>query len=329
MKKILLTLAVLVALLPFGDNPMAFSKGSTNKYITIGTGGVTGVYYPAGGAICRLVNRGRKNHGIRCAVESTSGSIYNIESLREEEIDVAVAQSDWQYHAYNGTAHFEKQGAMRNLRSMFSLHSEPMTIVVRKNSGINTLNDIKGKVVNIGDKGSGVRATFKLLMKSKGWTLGDFKAIAELGATQQAKALCDGAIDVMVYAAGHPNGAVQEATTSCDSKIIPIDRNDSDIVKLLQGSPYYTWVDIPGGMYAGNSSDVETVGVRATFLTTEGIDEDIVYNIVKAVFDNFDNFKTLHPVFTILQKNDLVTDGNTAPLHKGAIRYFKESGMLD
>ncbi|MGR3518992.1 MAG: TAXI family TRAP transporter solute-binding subunit, partial [Roseovarius sp.] len=92
------------------------------EFITIGTGGVTGVYYPTGGAICRLVNKGRKDHGIRCSVESTGGSIYNIKTIRAGELEFGVAQSDWQYHAYNGTSKFSDEGAFKGLRAVFSVH---------------------------------------------------------------------------------------------------------------------------------------------------------------------------------------------------------------
>ncbi len=296
------------------------------KYITIGTGGVTGVYYPAGGAICRLVNRGRKTHGIRCSVESTGGSIDNLLALRKKEIDIAVVQSDWQYHAYNGTDYFSDQEPLKNLRSLFSLHSEPLTVIVRKDSGITNFDQIKGKKVNFSNVGSGIRATMEFIIAQKGWKLSDFEKVFELRPTDQTAALCNKEIDVMVYAAGHPNGAVQEATTTCETTIISV--SGPDIDKLIQKYPFYAYTTITGGMYNGTPNDVKTIGVKATFVTTEATDEETVYQVVKAVFDNFDNFKTLHPVFSTLDPQRLVHEGNTAPLHKGAARYFKEKGML-
>ena len=299
---------------------------AADRFITIGTGGVTGVYYPTGGAICRLVNRGRKEHGIRCSVESTGGSVYNLNSLRDGGTDLSVTQSDWQYHAYNGTSIFADQGPFTTLRSVFSLHTEAFTIVVRKDSGINTLDDLKGKRVNIGNPGSGNRATMEVVMRAKGWTKDDFAVTSELKGSEQPQALCDNKIDVMIYHAGHPNGAVQEAATSCDVKIIPVEGPAID--GLVDKSPYYAYTTIPGGMYAGNDSSVKTFGVKATFVSTSNVDEEIVYQVVKAVFDNFDNFKTLHPVFVNLDPKNLIKDGNTAPLHEGAKRYFKEKGLL-
>ncbi|PIR32412.1 MAG: C4-dicarboxylate ABC transporter substrate-binding protein [Alphaproteobacteria bacterium CG11_big_fil_rev_8_21_14_0_20_44_7] len=320
----LLVLAITITAIIFAASP--FSSAESGKFITIGTGGVTGVYYPAGGAICRLVNRGRKTHGIRCSVESTGGSIDNLRMLKDGEIDVAVAQSDWQYHAYNGTDYFADKAQMKNLRSLFSLHSEPFTVVVRKDSGIKTFDDIKGKRVNIGNPGSGMRATMDFIMNYKGWKVADFAEATELQASEQAQALCSDNIDVMIYAAGHPNGAVQEVTTTCEAVIVPVSGEDID--ELIEKNPYYAYTVIPGGMYNGTDVDIKTIGVKATFVALDDTPEEVVYQLVKAVFDNFDNFKTLHPVFGILDPQRLVHEGNTAPLHPGAARYFREKGML-
>lgn len=304
-----------------------YEAQALDKFITIGTGGVTGVYYPTGGAICRLVNRGRKDHGIRCSVESTGGSIYNLDELREASLDLAIVQSDWQYHAYNGIEPFKKAGAYTDLRSVFSLHTEAFTVIVRSDSGINQLNDLVGKRVNIGNPGSGNRATMEVVMKAKGWTRETFKVASELKGSEQPQALCDNKIDAMIYNAGHPNGAVQEVATSCDVKIIPVDGPDID--NLLANNSYYIYTTIPKGMYPGNPNDVKTFGVKATFVSTSKVSDEIIYQVVKSVFDNFENFKTLHPVFSTLDPKKMVNEGNTAPLHKGAERYFKEKGLLD
>ncbi len=319
---LVVSITVLAAPLLGGNANAAGDK----KLITIGTGGVTGVYYPAGGAICRLVNRGRKTHGIRCSVESTGGSIDNIEMLRKGEVDIAVVQSDWQFHAYNGTDFFAKEKPMKNMRSLFSLHSEPFTVIVRKDSGIDKFDQIKGKKVNFGSVGSGIRATMDFVIKQKGWKNADFAKVTELKPSEQTAALCNKDIDVMIYTAGHPNGAVQEVTTTCETKIIPVDGPDID--KMISTNPYYAYTVIPGGMYSGTPGDIKTIGVKATFVTTAETDDETIYQVVKAVFDNFDNFKTLHPVFGLLDPSKLVHEGNTAPLHKGAARYFKEKGML-
>jgi TRAP transporter TAXI family solute receptor len=300
---------------------------AADKFITIGTGGITGVYYPAGGAICRLVNRGRKDHGIRCSVESTNGSVYNLNALQENNLDLAVSQSDWQFHAFNGSSpYFNEKEPFKELRSLFSLHTEAFTIVARADSGITKLDDLVGKRVNIGDPDSGNRATMDVVMEAKGWTRDSFKLAAELGGADQPQALCDNKIDAMIYNAGHPNGAVQEVATSCDVIIIPVEGPEIDA--LVKNNPYYAFTEIPGGMYAGTPNNIKTFGVKATFVTTTKMDENVAYQIVKSVFDNFENFKTLHPVFGELDEKSLINEGNTAPLHRGAERYFREKGLL-
>ncbi len=299
---------------------------SAQEFITIGTGGVTGVYYPTGGAICRLVNKNRKEHGIRCSVESTGGSVYNLNTIRAGELDMGVAQSDWQFHAYNGTSKFKDVGANKDLRAVFSVHPEPFTVVARAGSGIKDFNDLKGKRVNIGNPGSGQRGTIEVLMKAKGWTVDDFALASELKASEQASALCDNKIDAMVYVVGHPSGAIKEATTSCDSVLVNV--SDADVAKLIKDNSYYRTATIPAGMYRGNDAATETFGVGATFVSSANVPEKVVYEVVKAVFENFDTFRKLHPAFANLKKEQMVKDGLSAPLHPGAEKYFKEAGLL-
>ena len=296
------------------------------EFVTIGTGGVTGVYYPTGGSICRLVNKGKKEHGVRCSVESTGGSVYNINTIRAGELDMGVAQSDWQYHAYHGTSKFESKGPFKKLRAVFSVHPEPFTVVARKDSGIKSLNDLKGKRVNIGNPGSGQRGTMEVLMQAKGWTKADFKLASELKSSEQSKALCDNKIDAMVFVVGHPSGSIKEATTTCDSQLVNI--SGRTVNKLIRKNPFYRSAVIPGGMYKGNDKDVKTFGVGATFVTSSDVSEKVIYNVVKSVFENFEDFKKLHPAFAHLKKSEMIQDGLSAPLHKGALKYYKEAGLI-
>lgn len=248
---------------------VAMSLGATsvsaNQFITIGTGGVTGVYYPTGGSICRLVNKDRKDHGIRCSVESTGGSVYNLNTIRAGELDMGVAQSDWQYHAYNGTSRFEDAGPFEDLRAVFSVHPEPFTVVARADAGISNFDDLKGKRVNVGNPGSGQRGTMEVLMGAKGMTMDDFTLSSELKSAEQSKALCDNKIDAMVFTVGHPSGSIKEATTSCDSVIVTVDGAAVDM--LVSENDYYRTATIPGGMYSGSPEDVQTFGVGATFVS--------------------------------------------------------------
>jgi TRAP transporter TAXI family solute receptor len=321
MRKLLITILGALAVLATAPASMA-----QQKFITIGTGGVTGVYYPTGGSICRLVNKSRKEHGIRCSVESTGGSVYNLNTIRAGELDMGVAQSDWQYHAYNGTSKFKDAGAFKGLRAVFSVHPEPFTVVARADSGIKTFDDLKGKRVNVGNPGSGQRGTMEVVMNAKGWTMDDFKLASELKSAEQSKALCDNKIDAMVFTVGHPSGSIKEATTSCDSVIVEVAGPVID--KLVRENDYYRHATIPGGMYKGTDHDVKTFGVGATFVSSTNTPEDVVYHVVKAVFENFDDFKRLHPAFAVLDKKSMIKDGLSAPLHDGAKKYYKEAGLM-
>jgi len=302
------------------------ASAAEQRFLTIGTGGVTGVYYPTGGAIARLVNKGKKEHGIRASVESTGGSVYNLNAIAAGELDMGVAQSDTQYYAYNGLGKFEASGPNKDLRSLFSVYPEPYNVVARADSGIKNFMDVKGKRFNIGDPGSGTRAITDILMEKNGWTKDDFKLASELKPAEMAAALCDNKIDAYGYAVGHPNGSIQEATTTCDAVLVNVDGPIVDA--LVKENPYYSVAVIPGGMYRGTDNDVKTFGVSATFVSSAKVPDDVIYTVVKAVFENFDEFKRLHPAFANLKKEDMIKNGLSAPLHDGAVKYYKEAGLM-
>lgn len=297
------------------------------RFTTIGTGGVTGVYYPTGGAICRLVNQDRQRHGIRCSAESTGGSIFNLNALREGELDFGVVQSDWQYHSYHGSDQFSDQGPHEELRAVFSVHPEPFTVVVRADADIDSFEDIRGKRVNVGNPGSGQRGTVELLMDRYGWTMDDFALASELPSREQASALCDNRIDVILFTVGHPSGSIQEPIATCDAELLSVEGEVVD--KLVDENSYYFHATIPAGMYPGQDEDVHTFGVGATFVSSADVDDTVVYEVVEAVFENFDTFRNLHPAFSVLNKETMVSSGLSAPLHDGAERYYREAGLLD
>ncbi|HUG23358.1 TAXI family TRAP transporter solute-binding subunit [Piscinibacter sp.] len=308
---------------------LAMPHGSAlaqQKFITIGTGGVTGVYYAAGGAICRLMNKDRAKHGIRCSVESTGGSVFNINTIRAGELDFGVTQSDWQYHAVKGSKVFEKDGAFGDLRAVFSVHPEPFTVLARKEANVAKFEDLKGKRFNVGNPGSGTRASMEELLSALGWKLSDFSLAAELKADEHGAALCDNKIDGFFYGVGHPSANIQDPTTTCGAKLVPLTGPAVD--KLVSGAPYYAKVEVPGGLYAGNPNPTPTYGVLATFVSSAKVPDAVVYELVKAVFENFDEFKKLHPAFANLDPKRMVKDGNSAPMHPGAAKYYKEKGWL-
>jgi TRAP transporter TAXI family solute receptor len=295
------------------------------RFISIGTGGVTGVYYPTGGAICRLVNKDRKEHGIRCSAESTGGSIYNINTIRAGELEFGVAQSDWQYHAYNGTSKFKDAGAFKDLRAVFSVHPEPVTIIARADAGISNVTDLKGKAVNIGNPGSGTRGTWEVMESAPGWKREDLKVAAELKSAETGQALCDGKIQAYFWLVGHPSALTQETLSSCDATLV--NATGPAIEKLVSDNSFYRTATIPAGMY-NNKEDINTFGVGATFVSSAKVPDEVVYTVVKAVFENFDQFKKLHPAFSNLKKEEMIKDGLSAPLHPGAVKYYKEAGLM-
>jgi TRAP transporter TAXI family solute receptor len=303
----------------------AAPASAQQKFISIGTGGVTGVYYPTGGAICRLVNKDRKEHGIRCSAESTGGSIYNINTVRAGELEFGVAQSDWQYHAYNGTSKFKDAGAFKDLRAVFSVHPEPVTIIARSDAGIKNITDLKGKALNIGNPGSGTRGTWDVIEEALGWKREDLKVAAELKSAETGQALCDGKIQAYFWLVGHPSALTQETLSSCDAVLV--NATGDAIDKLVADNSYYRKATIPAGMY-NNKEDVTTFGVGATFVSSAQVPEDVVYTVVKAVFENFDQFKKLHPAFANLKEKEMISDSLSAPLHAGAQKYYKEKGWI-
>ena len=295
------------------------------KFITIGTGGVTGVYYAAGGAICRLVNKDRAKHNIRCSVESTGGSVFNVNTIKAGELDMGFAQSDVQYNALKGVGQFKDQ-AYGDLRAVFSVHPEPFTVLARKEANIKTFADFKGKRFNVGNPGSGTRASMEELLGAMGWKMSDFSLASELKADEHGPALCDGKIDGFFYAVGHPSANIQDPTISCGAKLVPLTGPAVD--KLVAEKPYYAKATVPAGLYQNNPDAISTYGVLATVVASSKVPADTVYAVVKAVFDNFDEFKKLHPALANLTPEQMVKDGNSAPLHEGAAKYYKEKGWV-
>ncbi|CAM5206263.1 TRAP transporter solute receptor OS=Castellaniella defragrans (strain DSM / CCUG 39792 / 65Phen)OX=1437824 GN=BN940_01681 PE=4 SV=1 [Castellaniella denitrificans] len=317
-----LAVAALSAGLALGATPVS----AQTRFITIGTGGVTGVYYAVGGAVCRLMNKDRAQTGIRCSVESTGGSVYNVNTIRAGELDIGVVQSDVQYNATKGENQFKDKGAMEGLRAIFSIHPEPLMVAARKESGVKQFQDFKGKRLNIGNPGSGQRATVDQLLPALGLKKSDFALASELKADEHGAALCDNKIDGFAYVVGNPSANLQDVTTTCAAQLVNVTGPAVD--KLIAAHPYYASATIPGGTYANNPDAVTTYGVLATLVTSDKTPPDVVYQLVKAVFDHFDEFRKLHPAFANLDPAHMVTDGLTAPLHEGAVKYYKEKGWM-
>ena len=293
--------------------------------IVIGTGSETGVYWPVGRTICRLVNEDTASHGVSCEAIPTEGSVANLEALRTGGPQIAVVQSDWQYHAVEGTSVFAAAGPDPELRALFSVHSEPFTVVARRDAGFAKLDDLKGGRVNLGNPGSGQRATMEVVMAAKGWSEDDFLLAEALPASQQSLALCHGRIQAMVYTVGHPNASIGQAAGLCDAVILEV--KDAAIDKLVAENPFYAYTQVPGGVYPGNPDPVTTFGVKATVVSSAEVDGEVIHTVVAAVFDNLDRFKLAHPAFGTLEPEAMATDALSAPLHEGAARYFAAAGL--
>lgn len=306
-------------------SPFLYGK---KEFVTIGTGGVTGIYYPTGGAIAKLVNEKRDVYNVRASVESTGGSVFNVNALLSGDIEFGIVQSDTQYRALNGLKEWEKDGPQKTLRSVFSIHAEAVTLVASEKSKIKNLKDVKGKIVNIGNHGSGHRNNALDIFSIIGldWQK-DFKA-ESLKAAEAPKMLQDGRIDAFFYTVGHPSGAMTEATSGRQKvRFIPIKRK---VRALLKKYPYYARTKIPKNTYpmaVNGNKDIPTIGVKATLLTSSNVSDKVVYAVTKQVFDNLDKFKKLHPAFSQLTREGMLK-GLSAPLHSGALKYYKESRLI-
>ncbi len=315
-------LTLLAGLGPFEQKAQA---GRTT-FVTIGTGGITGVYYPTGGAIAKMVNKKRKEYGIRATVESTGGSVFNVNAVMTGDLEFGVVQSDRQYQAVNGMAEWKDKGKQADLRAVFTIHPESITLVAADDANINSIQDLKGKRVNIGNPGSGQRQNSIDALTAAGL---DWEADIKAEGVKAAEApglLQDGRIDAFFYTVGHPNGNIKEATSGKRKvRMVPITGIDS----LLAKYPYYAKAVVPMKFYSGasNEGDVETFGVKATFVTSSKVPDEVVYAITKEVFDNFEAFKKLHPAYGVLTKENML-EGMSAPIHPGAMKYYKEAGLM-
>ena len=300
------------------------SSAFAAEFITIGTGGVTGTYYPTGGAICKLVNIYKKETKIRCSVESTDGSVYNINTLNAQEIDFGIAQSDVIYDAINGKGKF-KGKPVSKIRSVMAIYPELLTLVTRKDANINNIYDIKNKKINIGNPGSGNEATVLTLLDKLDMSVNDLKYAGKFKSSEMPDALRDKKIDGYFYMVGHPTANIKDASNSTDIKITPITGEKID--ELIKEKPYFAKANVPGSIYKGSPTAVPTFGVKAVLVTSEDVNEKAVYTLVKAILENFEKFKNLHPAYADITKESLL-DGITAPLHDGAKKYFKEIGLI-
>lgn len=315
---------------------MAMAPGSEakeakeTKYVNIGTAGIGGDFYPSGGFICNLLNKGRKKFGyhIRCTVESTAGSVANMRAIQAGELQVGMAEAESQYNSYKGLGSFKDSGPNKDLRYLFSLQADVLHVIARKDVGAKNFMDLKGKIVNTGNAGSGTEGLVISTLKAAYGTTPEkfFKQATKLTSREQAQALCDGKIDAFIYPVGISGASITEATNTCEAEII--EWKDDNLKKLVNGTDYFSMITIPAGTYKGQTEDRTTWGLPATVAASADADDEVIYNLVKVVFDNFEDLKKQSSLYTGITREGAIDNGRTAPYHPAALRYYKEVGLI-
>ena len=298
--------------------------GAAERYMTIGTGGDPGVYYPVGAAICRAVNEKRPQNSITCAVAPSGGSIENITPLRDGTLEFAIVQSDWQRHALEGTGRFAEDGPFQDLRAVLTLHLEAFTVLARADAGISQLGDLKGRRFNVGNPGSGARATLEQILQALDWSLTDFSLAMELKTSERGAALCSGTVDAIFFLTGHPSRAVADTLAACDAVLVSGTGPEVDAV--MATSRFYERVTLRAGVHPGADAPTNTFGVRATLVSAADVSEDLVYEVVRALYEPLEDFLAGHQALLGLTPEKMIGPGLSAPLHAGALKYYKERG---
>ena len=300
---LLLPLCALSALLPFGS-----------QALTIGTGPLNGVYYPTGGAICRVLNAGHALHGDSCTVQSTRGSMANLKALDKGDVQLALVQSDVLHHALHGTGPFSGQGANNELRSLFRLYQESLTLLAAPNSGITTLADIEGKRVYPGNNGAGEQITSQALMAAMGWQPGQFAAYQLKSDSEPLEGLCDGSLDAAFVVAGHPSLAVGDLISRCKVRLIPIEGEQID--RLLKQHPYYQRSRIAANLYPGQTTAINNIGMSAELVALASLPDPIVRTVRDTLLARVKQFSRLHPALSKVTLEQLQAQ-TELPLHAG------------
>ncbi|MCK4764706.1 MAG: TAXI family TRAP transporter solute-binding subunit [Candidatus Aminicenantes bacterium] len=324
--KYLFSVVLFLLLIPGAG--VSFTGCNRLDFVSIGTGAVTGIYYPTGGAICRMINKKMGVYKIKATVEATAGSVYNVNAVLSGDLEFGVVQSDRQYQAFHGLSEWKQKGPRKRLRAVFSIHPESVNLIVSTGCGVNHITELKGKRVNIGNPGSGPLQNARDALEAFG--LDEKKDILTeyVKAVEAPGLLQDERIDAFFYTVGHPNGNIKEATSGrVRVKFLPIE--GPQVEALIKKYPYYTKAVIPHKFYptAQNKKDINSFGVRGTLVTSEAVDERIVYAVTKEIFENFEEFKSLHPAYADLTKKGMLA-GLSAPVHRGALKYYTESNLI-
>ena len=296
------------------------------SHLLVGTGSVQGAYFPIGGVICRLVNRHKHLHKIRCSLESTSGSIANLRDLEQQKFDLVFAQSDWQYHAYNGSSTFEKDGPNKNLRAVFALEADPLALLVPQDSEVNSFDDLADKRVSFGYTRSLQHRIINDFLAVKKWTSKNFKEIRPMSDERQVRQICDGQLDAILLLSSSLSDRLRNLSDNCKLRMLPIEGDE--VKQVIAQKPYYRTAKVLRGMFIESEQEILSFGLGATAVADENTSPKAIYHIVKEVAENFNDFKSLHPTLAALDKRELSNAGIAIPLHPGAVRYYREARLL-
>jgi len=294
--------------------------------VTLATGTPGGVYHPVGSAICQMFDLGGKHQAMPCVAVSSDGSVANIRRVESGDADFGLSQTDVAYAAFHGEGPFAAAGPDPKLRTLIALHREAFTVVARADTGIRDFQDLRGKRVGIGTSGVGYNFTYGVVLGFYGSTISSPERVLEFGPAEQNQALCENKVDAIIFEAGHPNGLTQEATTDCRARLVRVDGPPID--RLLAMHSYYAAYVIPGGMYAGNPDGVPTIGTQAVLVASSDQPDELTYAVVKAVIENFADFRLLHPALSNLKIKEMVPNGAVIPIHPGALNYYREAGLV-
>ncbi len=305
---------------------VALSVALAPTPVSLATGTPGGIYHPVGNAICRMFNLPGEGQARPCVAVSSDGSVANIRRIETGTSTFGLSQTDVVYAAFRGEGPFAAAGPDRKLRVLISLYPEAFTVVARADSGIRDFRDLRGKSIGIGKVGAGYTFTRDVVFGYYGWAITAPERALELGPAEQNQALCSGKVDAIIFEAGHPNGLTQEATTGCPARLVRV--AGPPIRRLLAAHPYYVASVIPGGMYVGNPDDVPTFGTQAVLVTSSDLPDDLAYAVVKAVLGNFAVFRRLHPALSTISVKDMVPSAAVIPIHPGALKYYREMGMV-
>lgn len=298
------------------------SKSDAKKDFILATGGTSGTYYPFGGAIANIWNTKVQNMNV--TAQATGASAENLRLINRGDAEFAIVQNDVMDYAYNGTDMFAGE-KLTNIMTIGTLYPEVVQIAAEKNSGINSISDMKGKRVSIGDAGSGVEFNAKQILEGYGITFDDIKK-NNLSFKESAEAIQNGTLDACFITAGVPNSALQELAFTTGLNLVPVTNENAKIIS--EKYEFYTVTTIPAGTYKGTDTDTKALAIKATLAVNASLDEEIVYQMTKALFENLDELGTAHAKGKEVSAAAAIT-GVSVPFHPGAIKYYKEIGLMN